>query len=265
MAYDAGTGLITLQPLPELAALRNATLAQLGTTVIANGSMSLIPGAVGDMLEIDAYFALPNTSSTVTFGIAVRATADLSVRTLVSLSFNAGGVIANNTDRPGGDIYIYDMDPQAPEEWNVGNCSSGCFNNASCVAFVYVRPGDGPCRCCYKGSIPAPQPNNYCVSGVKATTLELFVDRTASSTDGSTSTRGGVVPVVEGDAAIARLHVFVDRSIIETFANWGRARLISRVYPNATDATGVALFATGGDVTLLSANVWSMNPIWNDS
>ena len=60
---------------------------------------------------------------------------------------------------------------------------------------------------------------------------------------------------------LLRLHVFVDRSILEVFAN-GRLCLTSRIYPTRSDSTGIGLFAAGGPAMLRSMEVWSMNPIW---
>ena len=44
---------------------------------------------------------------------------------------------------------------------------------------------------------------------------------------------------------LLRLHVFIDRSILEVFAN-GRLCLTSRIYPTRSDSTGIGLFAAGG-------------------
>lgn len=59
------------------------------------------------------------------------------------------------------------------------------------------------------------------------------------------------------------LRVFVDRSIVEVFAN-GRQTLTTRVYPDRPDSTGVALTARRGDAHLSELDVWEMGSIWND-
>ena len=58
-----------------------------------------------------------------------------------------------------------------------------------------------------------------------------------------------------------RLHVFIDRSILEVFAN-GRLCMTSRINPTRSDSTGIGLFAAGGSATLHSMEVWPMKPIW---
>jgi beta-fructofuranosidase len=57
-----------------------------------------------------------------------------------------------------------------------------------------------------------------------------------------------------------RLHlrVFIDKSVVEVFAN-DRQAISRRVYPVRTDSLGVNLFADG-DATLVTARAWTMMP-----
>ncbi len=57
------------------------------------------------------------------------------------------------------------------------------------------------------------------------------------------------------------LRVFIDRSIVEVFAN-GRQCLTQRIYPSHRDSSGVALFAEA-DATVRSIDVWQMRSIWS--
>ena len=57
------------------------------------------------------------------------------------------------------------------------------------------------------------------------------------------------------------LHIFVDRSVIEVFAN-NRQCLTKRIYPARDDSRGVQLFARGGCARLMSIDVWNMASIW---
>ncbi len=59
------------------------------------------------------------------------------------------------------------------------------------------------------------------------------------------------------------LHIFVDRSVIEVFANY-RECLTRRVYPSQKDAFGVALFAIGGPVKIKKLDFWEINSIWSE-
>ena len=54
------------------------------------------------------------------------------------------------------------------------------------------------------------------------------------------------------------LRVFVDKSIVEVFAN-DRQAVARRVYPKL-GGLGVKLFAKGGDVKVLSVKAWELMP-----
>ena len=56
-----------------------------------------------------------------------------------------------------------------------------------------------------------------------------------------------------------RLRVFVDRSILEVFAN-ARQCVTQRIYPTGDDSTGVAVFAEGGSVEVERLEAWQMAP-----
>jgi beta-fructofuranosidase len=60
-----------------------------------------------------------------------------------------------------------------------------------------------------------------------------------------------------------KLHIFLDRSIVEVFAN-DRCCITSRLYPSP-DSLGIKLFANGGGGRLKSLDMWQMKPIWPDS
>ncbi len=57
-----------------------------------------------------------------------------------------------------------------------------------------------------------------------------------------------------------RLHVFLDRSVIEVFCG-GRACLSARSYPTRPDSTGVQVFADGGRAALRRLAVWRKGSI----
>ena len=59
-----------------------------------------------------------------------------------------------------------------------------------------------------------------------------------------------------------RLRIFVDRSIVEVFAN-DRQCLTLRVYPQREDSSGVSVFARGNSARLASFDIWQMRSIWD--
>ncbi len=54
-----------------------------------------------------------------------------------------------------------------------------------------------------------------------------------------------------------KLHVFLDRSVIEVFVN-GRVCMTSRSYPTRHDSIHIRFFAKGGAGVLKTAQVWDM-------
>jgi beta-fructofuranosidase len=87
----------------------------------------------------------------------------------------------------------------------------------------------------------------------------VFVDRERASLgeDVQRDVQRGELELAEGETL--RLHVFVDRSMVEVFAN-GVCCLTSRVYATRSDSRGVAVF--GDEALLYSLDVWRMRPIW---
>ena len=59
------------------------------------------------------------------------------------------------------------------------------------------------------------------------------------------------------------LHVLVDRSSVEVFANDGARVLTHRIFPNP-GSTGVSLFAEGGTAHLARLDAWPLRSIWTD-
>jgi beta-fructofuranosidase len=56
-----------------------------------------------------------------------------------------------------------------------------------------------------------------------------------------------------------KLRVFVDKSVVEVFAN-GRQAVMRRIYPSRPDSVGVQLFSRGGTATVPTLEAWEMTP-----
>lgn len=104
--------------------------------------------------------------------------------------------------------------------------------------------------------------NEKTIVGYDAASETVFVDRTNSGTvdfhedfpardEAPLALRNGRVT----------LHVFVDRSSVEVFANDGARVLTHRIFP-APESDGVSLFATGGSAHLARLDAWSLRSIW---
>ena len=94
-----------------------------------------------------------------------------------------------------------------------------------------------------------------------ATLGQLIVDRTQSSLDLTTDHNAHVAPLTLGADEPLRLHVFLDRSVLEVFAN-ERISITSRIYPTRPDSVGVALLAEGGQAQLDALDAWQLRSIW---
>lgn len=90
-----------------------------------------------------------------------------------------------------------------------------------------------------------------------ASKKELICDATKSSIDlGRRNIERGPFALEEGESLVLR--VFIDRSIVEVYAN-DRQAIARRVYPRL-GGTGVKLFAKGGDMEITSIKAWEMMP-----
>lgn len=67
------------------------------------------------------------------------------------------------------------------------------------------------------------------------------------------------VPLADGEKV--ELRVFVDRSVVEVFANH-RHYLCKRIYPARDDSLGVRVYSLGGTATLRSLDAWDMQAVW---
>ena len=67
-------------------------------------------------------------------------------------------------------------------------------------------------------------------------------------------------PFKLGPGENLRLRLFVDRSVLEVFAN-ERQCLVQRMYPTRPDSVGVRLFSRGGGATVESLRAWDLAPI----
>lgn len=93
-----------------------------------------------------------------------------------------------------------------------------------------------------------------------ADSIGINTDRASIRED--VRTRPPEVGSLELDDERLDFRVFVDKSIVEVFAN-GRETLTTRVYPNRTDSTGISLVARRGEAHLDSLDVWDMASIWS--
>ena len=97
---------------------------------------------------------------------------------------------------------------------------------------------------------------------LKSGKRELMIDVSQASLSSKIASRTPEIgPLYLADGEPLRLRVFIDRSIVEVFAN-GRQCLTLRAYPTRKDSTGVSLFARGSEANLVSLDAYQMKSVW---
>ena len=75
--------------------------------------------------------------------------------------------------------------------------------------------------------------------------------------DAAKSVEAGPFELQEGEPL--QLRVFVDKSVVEVFAN-RRQAVVRRIYPAQADSLGVSLVAAGGTVEVHALKSWRISP-----
>lgn len=86
---------------------------------------------------------------------------------------------------------------------------------------------------------------------------ELVFDSTRSGAEGRKVVERAPLALKPGEPL--KLRVFVDKSVVEIFAN-DRQAIARRVYPTRADSLGVALFVSGGGARFKRIQAWEMMP-----
>jgi beta-fructofuranosidase len=90
---------------------------------------------------------------------------------------------------------------------------------------------------------------------------ELVVDCTQSSLDEDTQRDICSAHVPLPDDSLLTLHVFLDRSVLEVFANDSTV-ISTRIYPTRPDSMGLQLFCHEGNVQVERCDIWKLKSIW---
>jgi len=86
----------------------------------------------------------------------------------------------------------------------------------------------------------------------------LKVDTRKSGPDDTPKTvEAGPFELKDGERL--KLRVFVDKSVVEVFAN-SRQAVMRRIYPSRPDSVGVSLFSTGGATKVHALDAWNISP-----
>ena len=90
----------------------------------------------------------------------------------------------------------------------------------------------------------------------------VVIKRDHASLDVETDRDPCAAPISVAPGEAVTLYLFLDRSVMEVFADGGRTNLASRIYPTRPDSLGISLFSRGGPARVKSLDVWTMGSIW---
>jgi fructan beta-fructosidase len=97
--------------------------------------------------------------------------------------------------------------------------------------------------------------------GVSGKPREVFIDRTRSGLVSFSPEFPGRHRASLRSKSSVKLHIFLDRSSIEVFANDGEVVLTDRIYPSpGSDA--VEVYSDSGDARFVSLSIWKLGSIW---
>ena len=128
------------------------------------------------------------------------------------------------------------------------------------------------------------QNNIHCIDEIRGDAIEIqvlllpqdgcFVLRTRSSADGlrgvdirfdgtELEVLGTRVPLVLADGEPLKLHLFLDKSVLELFVNGGRIA-VTRLIDAPPEENGIALQVEHGRANIISVDIWTMEGIWEE-
>jgi fructan beta-fructosidase len=106
-------------------------------------------------------------------------------------------------------------------------------------------------------------PHQETLVGVDVDRSQVFVDRTqsgdASFAEHFAGRQSG--PVAIGPGRVVQLHIFLDRSSVEVFANSGETVLSELIFPVAGDA--IELYSKGGEARIRNLDIWRLESTYH--
>lgn len=105
--------------------------------------------------------------------------------------------------------------------------------------------------------------NQQTVIGYDSENESVFLDRNNSGEsdfyEGFEQRNDAPVERINGTV---KLHIFVDWSSVEVFANDGASVISNRIFPDS-ESIGVSAFADGGSATITNIEFWPLESIWS--
>ena len=156
-----------------------------------------------------------------------------------------------------------EIDPQAAAQVELNVLRSPGREEYTRIAFFRER-GFRPTRWNDAGGFQPDAANGWVYNMEKTARSVLVIDSSYASTAADVRSRPPeMAQLMLGPNEPLRLRVFIDRSVVEVFAN-GRQCVAVRVYPERADSVGVSLRSQGADAVVQSMDAWQMRSIWRE-
>lgn len=234
---------IVTNPIEEIRSLYKS-FNQTNLTVKAGQSVQVATGN-----QLDVTFSVPyKGNNTSQFSVSSLASADGHSGQTVSITTSGGGPAPYmpNFDMPGDDYHVNNT--FGPNQHDPHTCEAVCKADSKCKAWTFVPPGlqePNNSRCCLKSSVPTPQPHTGMTSGAPGSQPSPAVANTAYL-DGNKF-------AVDGNALTLR--VLIDHSVVEVYAEDGRAVATHPFCPPGPTDDAVFFHNTGTEDVQVSVNV----------
>ncbi len=110
----------------------------------------------------------------------------------------------------------------------------------------------------------APDDSEYTLISYDASTNEIALDTQHASLSPEAMQERHTYTLPDTDSQPHKLHIFIDRSVIEIFTT-DRQCLTTRMYPTNPDSLGIKLFAQGSNLHVPHMSIWQLDAIWPDN
>merc|ERR1719331_369599 len=235
----ANASMLVTYPIPEISDLYEGSAMTASDVQVVKGTDWTHDGMSGNQLDIEVEFALPNaTAGSTSFGVKVLGSLAITITANTGSPVPAGNFDdMPNMDMPGDD---YNVTKVSYDDHTI--CKRGCEGEAECKAWTFVPAGFDRLgkRCCYKKAVPNRVPRTGLFSGVPGAPP---VPPPPAHADVHAEMNGHSF-LVKKDAITLR--VLVDHSVVEAFAQGGRAvQTMPHCPGNPATDIGFSIFNNG--------------------
>ena len=256
--YHAALQQLVWSPLPELTALRAASLYYAPSLAIPAGSAALLcaglPPGAANRSELLLSFALPGAGQAVAFGVSLwpQGYAGAAPPLTLAVAYSPASHTANlslapsyympGVDMPGGDMSVSNENYTDPHL-----CQAACSASPQCLGYTWVVRPPLAGACCLKSSLLPPKGDARCTSGVKPGAAAF------------SSAHAAPIPLLPGDAALD-LRLFVDSTVLEVYAMQGR--LAATLQLQGVTDLQLKVEALAGQAAVSSVELYALGSIW---